>query len=594
VIFHSLDFVVFFLVVTAIYWTLPRRGQNALLLVASYFFYGYWDWRFLFLMLFSTVADYTAALLIAGTGSRLKRKSVLVTSIIVQLTLLGLFKYYGFFSQQLASLFGFVGIPVYVPVLKFLLPVGISFYTFQTMSYMLDVYRDEYPAEKSFVNFALFVSFFPHLVAGPLVRATKLLPQIATPRVRRPDDFREGLYYIAIGLFKKVFVGDNLAAVANSIFQANPHSLTGLECIAGIYAFAFQIYCDFSGYSSIAQGLAKWLNIDLTTNFNLPYFATSPTEFWRRWHISLSTWFRDYLYIPLLKRGPQPATRARLFASLIVVMLLSGLWHGAAWTFVLWGLYHGVLLVGQAPGVREPVAGKPFAWTAGKTLFRWFEEAVGLTEEAVRKKIYFAAVCRCFPGKAPGGNDRSATIRSCSISTSLAASGSILIESTSLLPLICTEMMPPPAEAMRSSSAVRSSPSVTGLIRYPAGAAERAGASPANPDEESITTGSAAKRASRAILSARPGPSRPGMWWSVRTRWKGRSAACAFSRSSQAARPSRASTGSAPVLASMPSRMRRLVSLSSATRTRSPRSRLRSATGSGASVLVWIPKLAVK
>src|SRR2546423_420757 len=214
------------------------------------------------------------------------------------------------------------------------------------MSYMIDVYRFEYPCEKNFVTFALFVSFCPHLVAGPLVRATKLLPQIATPRVRRPDDFREGLYYIAVGLFKKIFIGDNLAAIANSIFQANPHSLTGPECIVGIYAFAFQIYCDFSGYSSIAQGLAKWLNIDLTTNFNLPYLATSPTEFWRRWHISLSTWFRDYLYKPLLKRGPQPASRARLFASLIVVMLLSGLWHGAAWTFVLWGLYHGLLLVG--------------------------------------------------------------------------------------------------------------------------------------------------------------------------------------------------------------------------------------------------------
>jgi alginate O-acetyltransferase complex protein AlgI len=359
-LFNSYIFWIFFAIVFVLYRRLGHRGQNYMLLAASYIFYGYWDWRFLFLMLFSTVVDYTAALLIAGTGSRLKRKSVLVTSIVVQLSLLGLFKYYGFFSQQLASLFGFVGIPVYVPVLKFLLPVGISFYTFQTMSYMLDVYRDEYPAEKSFVNFALFVSFFPHLVAGPLVRATKLLPQIATPRVRRPNDFREGLYYIAIGLFKKVFVGDNLAAVANSIFHANPHSLTGLECIAGIYAFAFQIYCDFSGYSSIAQGLAKWLNIDLTTNFNLPYFATSPTEFWRRWHISLSTWFRDYLYIPLLKRGPQPATRARLFASLIVVMLLSGLWHGAAWTFVLWGLYHGVLLIGyrlisrKNSGVPEP------------------------------------------------------------------------------------------------------------------------------------------------------------------------------------------------------------------------------------------------
>lgn len=345
-LFNSYIFWAFFVVVFLLYRQLPHRGQNYMLLAASYVFYGYWDWRFLSLMLFSTVIDYTAAILTVGTQSRLRRKSVLMVSIVVQLTLLGLFKYYGFFSQQLASLFGFLGIPVYVPVLKFLLPVGISFYTFQTMSYMIDVYRGEYPAERNFTNFALFVSFFPHLVAGPLVRATKLLPQIATPRVRRPDDFREGLYYIAIGLFKKVFIGDNLATIANSIFQANPHGLTGPECIVGIYAFAFQIYCDFSGYSSIAQGLAKWLNIDLTTNFHLPYFATTPTEFWRRWHISLSTWFRDYLYKPLLKRGSQPGSRVRLLASLVIVMLLSGLWHGAAWTFVLWGLYHGLLLVG--------------------------------------------------------------------------------------------------------------------------------------------------------------------------------------------------------------------------------------------------------
>jgi D-alanyl-lipoteichoic acid acyltransferase DltB (MBOAT superfamily) len=325
-----------------------------MLLVASYVFYGYWDWRFLFLMMFSTVVDYSAAILIARDRSRPRRKAILICSIVVQLSLLGLFKYFGFFSEQLASVFSLIGIPVYLPALKFLLPVGISFYTFQTMSYMIDVYRGEYPVEKNFVNFALFVSFFPHLIAGPLVRATKLLPQIATPRIRRPDDFREGLYYISIGLFKKVFVGDNLAPIANSVFQSSPGSLTGLECIAGIYAFAFQIYCDFSGYSSMAQGLAKWLNIDLTTNFNLPYLATSPTDFWRRWHISLSTWFRDYLYIPLLKRGTQPASKAKLFSALLIVMLLSGLWHGAAWTFVLWGAYHGVLLVGYRLVSKKP------------------------------------------------------------------------------------------------------------------------------------------------------------------------------------------------------------------------------------------------
>lgn len=380
-LFNSYLFWVFFALVFILYRRLRHRAQNHMLLVASYVFYGYWDWRFLFLMLFSTVVDYGAAILIARSRAHARRKAVLVTSIVIQLSLLGLFKYFGFFSQQLASVFSLIGIPVYLPALKFLLPVGISFYTFQTMSYMIDVYRGEYPCEKNFVNFALFVSFFPHLVAGPLVRATKLLPQIATPRVRRPDDFREGLYYIGIGLFKKVFVGDNLAAIANSIFQANPSSLTGLECIAGIYAFAFQIYCDFSGYSSIAQGLAKWLNIDLTTNFNLPYLATSPTEFWRRWHISLSTWFRDYLYKPLLQRGAQPASKARLFSALLIVMLLSGLWHGAAWTFVLWGAYHGLLLIGYRLIPRK------------KTDARNDHARLPLTGYLIRVVVMFHLVC---------------------------------------------------------------------------------------------------------------------------------------------------------------------------------------------------------
>jgi D-alanyl-lipoteichoic acid acyltransferase DltB (MBOAT superfamily) len=286
----------------------------------------------------------------------------------LQLGLLGVFKYYGFFSEELGGLLSTLGLPVSLPVLKFLLPVGISFYTFQTMSYTIDVYRGDFKYEKSFVDFALFVSFFPHLVAGPLVRARKLLPQLTRPRVRRPDDFREGLYYVAIGLFKKVVVGDNLAVIANSIFHTSPSQLTGLECLVGIYAFAFQIYGDFSGYSSIAQGVARWLNIDLTTNFNLPYFAVSPPDFWNRWHISLSTWFRDYVYVPLARRGGKQTTKLRLYSTLVIVMVLSGLWHGAAWTYVIWGLYHGLLLCGyrliswprfrffKKPGGPTPVA----------------------------------------------------------------------------------------------------------------------------------------------------------------------------------------------------------------------------------------------
>lgn len=315
-----------------------------MLLAASYIFYGYWDWRFLFVMLFSTVVDYFAAIGIGAVGqSQKRRKMILIAALCVQLGLLGLFKYYGFFAHELGGLISRLGLPVSLPAFGVLLPVGISFYTFQTMSYTIDVYRGQFKPTKNFTDFALFVSFFPHLVAGPIVRASKLLPQLANPRARRPDDFREGLYFVTTGLFKKVVVADNLGVIATTVFQANPAHLSGVECLVGVYAFAFQIYGDFSGYSSIAQGVARWLNIDLTTNFNLPYFATSPSDFWSRWHISLSTWFRDYVFVPLARGGAQ-VTKWRTYLSVIVVMLLSGLWHGAGWTFLAWGLFHGLLL----------------------------------------------------------------------------------------------------------------------------------------------------------------------------------------------------------------------------------------------------------
>ncbi|HJR07925.1 MAG TPA: MBOAT family O-acyltransferase [Pyrinomonadaceae bacterium] len=346
-LFNSYIFWVFFAVVFALYRVLPHRKQNLMLLAASYVFYGYWDWRFLFVMLYSTVIDYYAAIAIGREGlSKRQRKLILTTSICVQLGLLGLFKYYAFFSTEVVGVLARFGVPVSLPTLNLLLPVGISFYTFQTMSYTIDVYRRQFKPSKSFTEFALFVSFFPHLVAGPLVRATKLLPQISNPRERRPEDFREGLYLVLTGLFKKVVVGDNLAAIANSIFNTPASQLSGLECLVGVYAFAFQIYGDFSGYSSIAQGVARWLNIDLSINFRMPYLATSPSDFWNRWHISLSTWFRDYVYVPLARRGGGRVTKARLYSTQVIVMLLSGLWHGAAWTFVLWGLYHGLLLAG--------------------------------------------------------------------------------------------------------------------------------------------------------------------------------------------------------------------------------------------------------
>jgi len=345
-LFNSYIFWVFFAFVFALYRLLPHRAQNLMLLVASYIFYGYWDWRFLPIMLFSTVIDYYAAIAIGRQTAKRNRKLILATSICVQLGMLAVFKYYAFFSTEVISVLARFGVPVSLPTLNLLLPVGISFYTFQTMSYTIDVYRGQFKPSKSFVEFALFVSFFPHLVAGPLVRATKLLPQISNPRVRRPDDFREGLYLVMTGLFKKVVVGDNLAVIANAIFQTPVSQLSGIECLVGVYAFAFQIYGDFSGYSSIAQGVAKWLNIDLSINFRMPYLATSPSDFWNRWHISLSTWFRDYVYVPIARRGGGRVTKGRLYSTQIIVMLLSGLWHGAAWTFVLWGLYHGLLLAG--------------------------------------------------------------------------------------------------------------------------------------------------------------------------------------------------------------------------------------------------------
>jgi len=344
-LFNSYVFWVFFALVFVLYRLLPHRQQNYMLLVASYVFYSYWDWRFLFVMWYSTVVDYYAARAIERGGPPRRRKTILITSICLQLGLLGFFKYYGFFSEQVVEVLARFGVPLSVPKFNLLLPIGISFYTFQTMSYTIDVYRGQFKASKRLADFALFLSFFPHLVAGPLVRASKLLPQIANPRVRRPDDFREGLYLVLLGLFKKVVIGDNLAVIANTIFNTPAAELSGVECLVGVYAFAFQIYGDFSGYSSIAQGVARWLNIDLSINFKMPYLAVSPSDFWSRWHISLSTWFRDYVYVPLARRGGG-VTKWRLYSTQIVVMLLSGLWHGAAWTFVLWGLYHGLLLSG--------------------------------------------------------------------------------------------------------------------------------------------------------------------------------------------------------------------------------------------------------
>jgi D-alanyl-lipoteichoic acid acyltransferase DltB (MBOAT superfamily) len=340
-VFNSLQFVWFFVAVYALYRVLPHRGQNWLLLVASYYFYAAWDWRFLGLLAASTIVDYTAARLLERTPAPARRKLLLSLSLGFNLTLLGFFKYFNFFSDTLHALLATMGWQVDFVTLRVLLPVGISFYTFMTMSYVIDVYRREISPTHHFVDFAVFVAFFPHLVAGPILRASRLLPQIASPRRITQEQIRDGLWLIAWGFFLKVFVADNLAPLANKVFDAPAHPV-GADVWLGVYAFAFQIFGDFAGYSNIARGTSKLMGIELIENFRFPYFVRSPQDFWRHWHISLSTWLRDYLYIPL---GGNRGSSTRTYTNLLITMILGGLWHGAAWTFVLWGVYQGLLLV---------------------------------------------------------------------------------------------------------------------------------------------------------------------------------------------------------------------------------------------------------
>ena len=349
-LFNSWPFWIFAAIVIPLYWRLSFIGQRRLLLLASYVFYGWWDWRFLPLIAFSTVMDFYLGNRVAAADSPIVRRRYVVISVVVNLLLLGVFKYYNFFAGELVAAFRSIGIEAPLPFVQLILPVGISFYTFQSMSYIFDIARGTTKPASSFWNFALYVSYFPHLVAGPIMRSgTKgqdalgrgLLKQLETPRTWRSDDFRVGLYYVLLGLFKKVVIGDNLGLVANTVFSRDASQLTGIECLIGIYAFAWQIYADFSGYSSIAQGLARWMGIDLMDNFRAPYLAVSPSDFWRRWHISLSTWLRDYLYIAL---GGNRGGGNLVLRNLMITMVLGGIWHGANWTFIFWGIYHGALL----------------------------------------------------------------------------------------------------------------------------------------------------------------------------------------------------------------------------------------------------------
>ncbi|MCP4375440.1 MAG: MBOAT family protein [bacterium] len=342
-LFNSYTFWVFFAVVMLLYRFCPHQWQNRMLLAASYMFYGWWDWRFLSLILIVTVLNYATALGVASSDDRRRRKLLVGISVAVNLGMLGVFKYFKFFASELVTLLGSIGLEVSLPSLEMIvLPVGISFYTFQAMSYTIDVYRGDTKPTRNFRDFALYVAFFPQLVAGPIERSSRLLPQVSNPRPRRHEDFADGLFLVIIGLFKKVVIADNLAIIVQGIFSDDLANLSGPDCLVGVYAFAFQIYGDFSGYSTIARGLAKWMGFDLITNFRMPYLAQTPSDFWRRWHVSLSTWLRDYLYIPL---GGNRSGRWRTIRNLMLTMLLGGLWHGAGWTYITWGLFHGLILV---------------------------------------------------------------------------------------------------------------------------------------------------------------------------------------------------------------------------------------------------------
>jgi alginate O-acetyltransferase complex protein AlgI len=339
--FNSWQFLALAAVVYPLYFRLSHAGQNWLLLIASYVFYGAWDVRFLLLLAGSTVLDYFVALRLEETSDPVLRKRWLAVSLAGNLGTLAFFKYFGFFVESATAALEALGVPASHLRLDIVLPVGISFYTFQTLSYAIDVYRGELRATKSLRDFALFVAYFPQLVAGPIERATRLLPQIINPRRVSMEQVSMGLWLISWGLFKKVAIADNLAIIVDRTFSANSGA-SGAEYLVAIYAFAYQIYCDFSGYSDIARGLAFLMGIDLMVNFRRPYLATDPRDFWRRWHISLSTWLRDYLYIPL---GGSRGGVLSTYRALFLTMVLGGLWHGAKWTFVMWGVYHGLLLI---------------------------------------------------------------------------------------------------------------------------------------------------------------------------------------------------------------------------------------------------------
>ena len=340
-LFNSIEFFIFFPAVYILYWFFLKHNlklQNALLLISSYVFYGWWDYRFLSLIVLSTLVDYFVGQKVYNTSNK---KLWLAVSVVFNLGLLAFFKYYNFFVESMVTAINELGLNIDPWTLNIILPVGISFYTFQTMSYTLDIYKGQLKPTKDLIGFGAFVAFFPQLVAGPIERASNLLPQILNGRKFSYRQSVEGLKLLLWGMFKKVVIADSLAPIVNDVFSNYTAYNGGVIALAVVY-FGIQIYCDFSGYSDIARGLAKLMGIELMLNFNFPYFSRSIGEFWRKWHISLSTWFRDYLYIPL---GGSKVSKSKVIRNILLVFLISGFWHGANWTFICWGGIHAVMCI---------------------------------------------------------------------------------------------------------------------------------------------------------------------------------------------------------------------------------------------------------
>lgn len=408
-LFNSLSFAIFFPVIFCIYWLLNKKLkiQNIALLLASYYFYACWDWRFLFLLMFSTLLDYYTGIKMEDD---IKRKKIWFwLSVIINLGFLGVFKYYNFFINSFAEILAVMGFKVHYATLSIILPVGISFYTFHGLSYVIDIYKCRIKAERNFIDYGLFVSFFPLLVAGPIERATHLLPQIKIRREFNYDNTVNGLRQILWGLFKKIVIADQCAIYVNEIFSQH-EGLYGSTLAIGAILFAFQIYGDFSGYSDIALGTARMMGFDLLKNFNYPYFSRSIAEFWRRWHISLSTWFRDYLYIPL--GGSKGGNWGRI-RNTFIIFIISGFWHGANWTFIVWGFLNALFIMPSIifktnrnnlnivaenslfPSLKEVVM---MVITFGLTVFAWIFFRADNVWEALR---YIRRICSYSLFKAP-------------------------------------------------------------------------------------------------------------------------------------------------------------------------------------------------